>query len=199
VSPKKDRRPTWLIRDAEGLSAFERVFLYTVATHSHSVMSRTAEDNCRAMGIGRTKYYEIRNTLLDKGLITERRRYNNGTAYALDWEAVRALVVEDYAAQTPTHEPTPKAASAAAGFEVWADERLERLNQMLTTGSTTWTEHMKRPIADRAAFHRMLRPIWECFDGDPDKATTAWTEVIQPQFMNLAVSADRISFLRSIL
>jgi hypothetical protein len=57
----------WNIRDARGLDALEKVFLYTV--ESRGVMKTSWQRAAADMGMKRSTFYNIRNSLVEKGLI----------------------------------------------------------------------------------------------------------------------------------
>jgi len=106
-SKSVDHQTLWAIRDARGLSVYEKAFLFVVATRG--VMFTIATKAAQDMGMGLTKFYAVRQALLSRGLISVRtrgqgNRTSRTTMYTVNLEAVRALT-------PPVDEPVEDALS----------------------------------------------------------------------------------------
>lgn len=79
------------IRNARGLGPEEKAILYTVESRGEVYSTReTFREDCG--GMGKTRFYRYRNSLLDKGLLqAEVRRPRGTTVYRVNSEAVEAL------------------------------------------------------------------------------------------------------------
>jgi hypothetical protein len=78
------------IRNARGLTSAEKAMLYTIESRGEVFSSaETFRGDC---GMGRNKFYDVRGSLLDKGLVqAEVRRPRGTTVYRVDHEAVAAM------------------------------------------------------------------------------------------------------------
>lgn len=79
----------WAIRNAQGLSSFEKVFLYTVESHKDG-MKKSWEKNAKDMGCSRDTYYRTRNSLLAKDLILSQRIQDGPTLYQVNLDSLTA-------------------------------------------------------------------------------------------------------------
>lgn len=70
------------IRDARGLNAKEKAFLFV--TETRGFMFGKWDTNAADMGLSKRGYYDARNSLLEKGLIREDRNYNDTTVYVVN-------------------------------------------------------------------------------------------------------------------
>lgn len=102
---KTDFGLTWLVRDARGLTADEKLFLYTVASHQDG-MHKTHDKNIADMGFSRSTYYRVRTSLKEKELISLTRRMNGPTVYAIDKPSLDAWV-ESHRGNPESHGDTP--------------------------------------------------------------------------------------------
>jgi hypothetical protein len=72
----------WAIRDARGLSANEKVFLFTV--ESRGSMRTTQVNAAKDMGLSRATYYRVRDSLIGRDLLTVRRNMDSSTEYLVN-------------------------------------------------------------------------------------------------------------------
>lgn len=80
----------WNIRDARGINANEKAFLFVVA--SRGVMFSEWQTAAADMGMSKDTYYRTRNALIKKGLVKEGLRKDTTTVYRLEEKALAALV-----------------------------------------------------------------------------------------------------------
>lgn len=73
------------IRDARGLNAKEKAFLFV--TESRGVMFSKWDKAAADMGLSKRGYYDARASLLAKDLIREERRFDNTTVYTVNADA----------------------------------------------------------------------------------------------------------------
>lgn len=80
----------WNIRDARGINANEKAFLFVVA--SRGIMTAAWQTAAADMGMSKDTFYRTRNSLIKKGLIKEGLRKDTTTVYRLEEKALAALV-----------------------------------------------------------------------------------------------------------
>lgn len=73
------------IRDARGLNAKEKAFLFV--TESRGIMYSKWDNAAADMGLSKRGYYDARASLLSKGLLIEDRNYNSTTVYTVNADA----------------------------------------------------------------------------------------------------------------
>ena len=73
----------WAVRDARGLNAKEKVFLFVLISRGQDGMFATWTTNAQDMGLSKRGYYDTRASLLEKGLIKAVRAMNGSTTYFL--------------------------------------------------------------------------------------------------------------------
>ncbi|QIG42067.1 hypothetical protein G5V58_04125 [Nocardioides anomalus] len=109
LKPKNvDHQTLWAIRDARDLDAWEKAFLFVVATRG--LMFTTAARAAADMGMGLTKFYAVRKSLLSRALVSVTTRgQGNGssmtTTYSVNLDEVRKLLPspgEEFATGTTT-------------------------------------------------------------------------------------------------
>lgn len=107
----------WNIRDARGINANEKTFLFVVA--SRGIMYSEWQTAAADMGMSKDTYYRTRSALIKKGLIKEGLRKDTTTVYRIEEKALAALVpvkettsedivwleVEEPEAQKPAEKP----------------------------------------------------------------------------------------------
>lgn len=76
----------WAIRDAQGLTIFEKVFLYTV--ESRGTMKATWKRAADDMGMGKNTFYRTRTALVEKGLILTERMFNGVSSYEVNVDSL---------------------------------------------------------------------------------------------------------------
>lgn len=72
----------WAIRDARGLTAQEKAFLFVV--ESRGEMTTTATKAAEDMGLSRATYYRVRDGLLRKKCLTVRQRADQPSVYVVN-------------------------------------------------------------------------------------------------------------------
>ena len=83
---KMRNKALWAIRDARGLTAHQKAFLFVV--ESRGECSTKMTKNAQDMGLGKDSYYRARNPLIEWGIIEERRRFEDSTVYTVNLEAL---------------------------------------------------------------------------------------------------------------
>lgn len=78
------------IRDSRGLDAWDKSFLFTIASRGAEGMFATWDRNKDDMGMGKDRYYKSRDSLIAKGLIKVIRRMNESTIYKIDDDGLTA-------------------------------------------------------------------------------------------------------------
>lgn len=73
----------WKIRDARGLDSWEKTFLFTAASHN-SGMYCTWNKNCEDMGMKKDRYYKCIESLKEKNLIQQTRRFDDTTVFVVN-------------------------------------------------------------------------------------------------------------------
>lgn len=72
----------WAIRNARGFTAHEKAFLFVV--ESRGEMRTTAVKAAKDMGMSRAKYYRVRDSLLEKNCLSQRRSMDGPTIYTVN-------------------------------------------------------------------------------------------------------------------
>lgn len=104
-----------MIRDARGLSAWDKMFLMTVALRGE--MYCTWQRNCEDMGMKKDRYYKSRDYLLENKLIEATRRMDDTTVYLINeaglqsWMVAHSVTQNGHSATQNTHSVTQKSHS----------------------------------------------------------------------------------------
>lgn len=80
----------WNLRDAEGLGIYEYVFLTVVESRGKLYSGR--EKAWRDMRMGRTKFYAVRDDLIERDLLVAEERNGTTTIYTVNADVVASLV-----------------------------------------------------------------------------------------------------------
>lgn len=86
-----------LIRNAVGLTADEKNFLYTVASHKGGESYASVETLREHTGLSRNRLYRTRRSLLDKGLIVVQEHPGGTTSFRIRKATLRALAADGQA------------------------------------------------------------------------------------------------------
>ena len=85
--------PSSLVREAAGLDAYEKAFLFMLASHKNLKSTRSREGVERATGFKGNRIYAVRKKLAEKGLITwSTSAIGKHTVYTIDKHALLGWV-----------------------------------------------------------------------------------------------------------
>jgi hypothetical protein len=76
----------WGVRDAQGLTTYEKVFLYTV--ESRGTMKATWKRAADDMAMSKDTFYRTRSSLIEKNLILTQRMGSGVTAYTVNLDSL---------------------------------------------------------------------------------------------------------------
>lgn len=80
----------WAVRDARGLDTYEKNFLMVVASRGEAGCFCEWKRNSEDMGMKKDAYYNRRNSLIEKGLITAWERDEKSTVYKINNDVLAA-------------------------------------------------------------------------------------------------------------
>lgn len=102
----------WAVRDAQGLSTNEKALLWAI--ESCGTAKKHWEGMAAMVGMSKDSFYRTRASLLSKGLIRTRRKYNSHTEYTVILDLIHKYENGDshtennYSHQTETNKKNTK-------------------------------------------------------------------------------------------
>jgi hypothetical protein len=141
------RAPAFLIRDARGLDAYEKAFLFVVASRGEEMFT-SAETAAADMGMSPAQFHKVASRLSERELIRREARPGKSSKYLLNMEALATLKPERGRAVTlrkvsTTETPCDKVTPTERAYKGSPTERPSRKVSTSWRGVSTTETHKK--------------------------------------------------------